>query len=100
MSASEDLITSIRNEVIASLRPELERMVRAEFKDTLHSYHMDAEEAALYIGVHKDTVMDMARTNELPSFKVRRRTKFRKASVDRWILDQEAKESDYEYRVR
>lgn len=50
---------------------------------------MTAEEVAQLIGIHKDTVYDLARKKEIPHFRVRRRVFFRRDAIEEWMRDME-----------
>ncbi|WP_156289858.1 helix-turn-helix domain-containing protein [Oceanobacillus salinisoli] len=50
---------------------------------------MTVKEMAAYLGVHLDTVYKMARLNEIPHFRIRRRILFSKDTIDAWMENQE-----------
>ncbi|MBX0358949.1 helix-turn-helix domain-containing protein [Halobacillus sp. Nhm2S1] len=50
---------------------------------------MTVVEAAEYLGVCKDTIYTMVRTNEIPHFRLRRRIFFSQETIDAWINEQE-----------
>lgn len=50
---------------------------------------MTVIEVADYLGVCKDTIYTMVRTNEIPHFRLRRRIFFSKETIDAWIKEQE-----------
>lgn len=56
---------------------------------------LTAQEAADYIGIHKETIYIMARKKEIPHIRIRRRVFFSKDSLDRWMqnLEQESVEA-------
>lgn len=47
------------------------------------------QEAADYIGVHKDTIRRLARENKIPHIRARKRILFRKDTLDQWMFQQE-----------
>ena len=49
---------------------------------------MNALQAASYLGVHVETLRQLARRNAIPSFKVGRDWRFRKAELQAWIEQQ------------
>ncbi|UOQ43385.1 helix-turn-helix domain-containing protein [Halobacillus salinarum] len=51
---------------------------------------MTVHEAADYLGVCKDTIYTMVRTDEIPHFRIRRRIFFSQETIDAWIRDQES----------
>ncbi|GAA0472731.1 helix-turn-helix domain-containing protein [Alkalibacillus silvisoli] len=55
---------------------------------------MTAQETADYLGVCLDTIYRMARKNEIPHARIRRRMLFRKRSIDAWIQEQEMSSLD------
>lgn len=54
---------------------------------------MTVKEVSLYLGVHPDTIYDMASKKEVPCFKMRSKILFSKKSIDSWIKDQEKKQN-------
>lgn len=52
---------------------------------------MTAEEAAQYIGIHKETIYVMARKREIPHIRIRRRIFFSQETLDAWMRDLEQK---------
>lgn len=50
---------------------------------------LTAEQVAEYLGVSKDTVYTMAKRQEIPHYRLRRRYMFSKSSIDEWIREQE-----------
>ena len=50
---------------------------------------MTLEEVAKYLRVHKSTVYRMAREGTIPSTKVANQWRFKKASIDDWLLARE-----------
>lgn len=50
---------------------------------------MTAEEVARLIGLHIDTVYDMARKKEIPCIRIRRRVFFRREAIERWMAEKE-----------
>ncbi|RDW16716.1 helix-turn-helix domain-containing protein [Oceanobacillus chungangensis] len=49
---------------------------------------MTVKEMASYLGVHLDTVYKMARSNEIPHFRLRSKILFSQEVVDTWIEEQ------------
>ncbi|MEC1583673.1 helix-turn-helix domain-containing protein [Bacillus subtilis] len=47
------------------------------------------EEAADFLGVHKETIYIMVRNGQIPHFKVRKKIFFRVDSLNEWIKQQE-----------
>ncbi|MEC0935461.1 helix-turn-helix domain-containing protein [Bacillus atrophaeus] len=47
------------------------------------------QEAADFLGVHKETIYIMVRNNEIPHFNVRKKIFFRVDSLNEWIKRQE-----------
>lgn len=52
---------------------------------------MTAQEAADYIGIHKETIYVMARKREIPHIRIRRRIFFSQETLDAWMRDLEQK---------
>ncbi|MGH0430943.1 helix-turn-helix domain-containing protein [Bacillus hominis] len=50
---------------------------------------LNVQEIANYIGVSRDLIYKMVRTNEIPFIRVGKRLLFRKESIDKWLLSQE-----------
>ncbi|GAB3053396.1 helix-turn-helix domain-containing protein [Virgibacillus ainsalahensis] len=50
---------------------------------------MTVKEMASYLGVHLDTVYKMARSNEIPHFRIRSKILFSQEAVDAWIEEQQ-----------
>jgi len=50
---------------------------------------MTAQEAADYIGVHKETIYVMARKKEIPHIRIRRRVFFSQDTLDAWMRELE-----------
>ncbi|MCO7177049.1 helix-turn-helix domain-containing protein [Sporolactobacillus kofuensis] len=53
------------------------------------SERMTAQEAADYIGCHKETIYRMARRGEIPHWRIGRNVRFSKSSLDEWKEHQE-----------
>lgn len=53
------------------------------------SERMTAQEAADYIGCHKETIYRMARRGEIPHWRIGRNVRFSKTSLDEWKERQE-----------
>ena len=51
---------------------------------------MAVYEVAEYLGVCKDTIYTMVRTDDIPHFRLRRRIFFSKEAIDQWIEEQES----------
>ncbi|CAI6221228.1 MULTISPECIES: helix-turn-helix domain-containing protein [Bacillus] len=47
------------------------------------------QEAADFLGVHKETIYIMVRNGQIPHFKVRKKIFFRVDSLNEWIKQQE-----------
>lgn len=56
----------------------------------MNKHTMTVIEAAEYLGVSKDTIYTMVRTDEIPHFRLRRRIFFSKEAIDKWIEEQES----------
>ncbi|MFX3616264.1 MAG: helix-turn-helix domain-containing protein [Sporolactobacillus sp.] len=54
-----------------------------------HIDRLTAQEAAEYIGCHRETIYKMARRKEIPHWHIGRNVCFSKASLDKWKQDQE-----------
>lgn len=50
---------------------------------------LNVQQAAEYLGVHKDTIYTMVRQKEIPHFRVRRLIFFSREAIDAWIREQE-----------
>ncbi|HDR7911768.1 DNA-binding protein [Bacillus cereus] len=50
---------------------------------------LNVQEIANYIGVSRDLIYKMVRTNEIPFIRIGKRLLFRKESIDKWLLSQE-----------
>ncbi|MBY0005739.1 helix-turn-helix domain-containing protein [Priestia aryabhattai] len=50
---------------------------------------MSVKEAALYIGVSKDTVYELTRKKNIPHLRLGRRILFRKNALDIWMCELE-----------
>ena len=48
---------------------------------------MDIESVSAYLGISTDSVRYMVRTRRIPTTKVGKRLKFRKADVDKYLQD-------------
>ncbi|WP_409302329.1 helix-turn-helix domain-containing protein [Peribacillus sp. SCS-155] len=59
-------------------------------KQDITNVTLSVNEAALYIGVSTDLIYELVRKKKIPHFRVGQRILFRKASVDTWIVEQEA----------
>ncbi|MFG6116925.1 helix-turn-helix domain-containing protein [Halobacillus sp. MO56] len=55
---------------------------------------MNVIEVADYLGVCKDTIYTMVRTDEIPHFRLRRRIFFSQETIDSWIKEQESNYQD------
>lgn len=55
---------------------------------------MNVIEVADYLGVCKDTIYTMVRTDEIPHFRLRRRIFFSQETIDSWIKEQESNYED------
>ncbi|UOQ95650.1 helix-turn-helix domain-containing protein [Halobacillus shinanisalinarum] len=55
---------------------------------------MTVDETAEYLGVCKDTIYTMVRTDEIPHFRLRRRIFFSQETIDVWIKEQESHYGD------
>lgn len=53
----------------------------------------DVAALAKYLGVHPSTIYRALRDKQIPGFKIGSDHRFRKTSIDKWIEQQEAKES-------
>jgi excisionase family DNA binding protein len=52
------------------------------------------QELATYLRMKPVTIYKHAKAGKLPSFKVGAKWRFKKATIDRWIADQEENESN------
>ena len=62
---------------------------------------INAAEAAEYIGINYQMLINFARQNKIPHIKFGSRYYFREETIDRWLSEQEAKstkETNYEIR--
>lgn len=50
---------------------------------------LTVQEIANYIGVSRDLIYKMVRTNEIPFIRIGKRLLFRKESIDQWLLSRE-----------
>jgi DNA binding domain, excisionase family len=50
---------------------------------------LDAREAAVYLNIHYETLLRMARRNLIPHHRIGRKLLFRKESLDQWVRHQE-----------
>ncbi len=55
---------------------------------------MTVKELAAYLRVHPSTIYKLLRLRELPGFRVASEWRFNLATIDRWLLEQNAKPSD------
>lgn len=55
---------------------------------------LDAQAAADFLGAHVETIRRLARKGEIPSFKVGKDWRFRRAAIERWADEHHARESD------
>ncbi|MGI8314908.1 helix-turn-helix domain-containing protein [Halobacillus mangrovi] len=51
---------------------------------------MNVIETAEYLGVCKDTIYTMVRSDEIPHFRLRRRIFFSEKAISKWIEEQES----------
>ncbi|MEC0092857.1 helix-turn-helix domain-containing protein [Paenibacillus macquariensis] len=72
-----DIKTSLREEILAELQPEIERM--------LHANIFDFEEAWRYLKVSSSTLRRMVKNNEIPFFKQRGNVYFRQIDINSHI---------------
>lgn len=56
---------------------------------TLNRTALTPQEAADFLGVHKETIYIMVRNGQIPHFKVRKKIFFRVDSLNEWIKQQE-----------
>jgi excisionase family DNA binding protein len=54
---------------------------------------MTVKELAAYLRVHPSTIYKLLRLGELPGFRVASEWRFNLATIDRWLLEQNAKPS-------
>lgn len=57
---------------------------------------LTVKETAEYIGVSKDLIYTLVRKNEIPNVRVANRILFRKAAIDKWMLEKEQSSLTYE----
>lgn len=50
---------------------------------------LTAPEVAQLLGLHIDTVYDLARKKEIPCVRIRRRVFFRREAIERWMAEKE-----------
>jgi excisionase family DNA binding protein len=56
------------------------------------------KELAAYLRVHPSTIYKLLRLRELPGFRVASEWRFHLATIDRWLLERNAKSSDESVR--
>jgi excisionase family DNA binding protein len=57
---------------------------------------MTVKELAAYLRVHPSTIYKLLRLGELPGFRVASEWRFHSTTIDRWLLEQNAKPNDPE----
>ncbi len=56
-------------------------------EEVLYKRLLNAEEAGLYLGLHPQTMYDLAGSREIPSLKIGRLRKFDIQDLDKWIKE-------------
>ena len=54
---------------------------------------MNVRQASQYLGVSADTLYTYVSTKQIPAFKLGNRWKFKKTTLDRWMVRQMARQS-------
>ena len=54
---------------------------------------MNVREASQYLGVSADTLYNYVSSKQIPAFKLGNRWKFKKTTLDRWMVRQMARQS-------
>lgn len=77
----EDIRSGLREELLAELKPEIERMLYANI--------FDVAEASLFLKVSDKTIRKMIKEDGLPHFWQRGQIFFRQIALERWIVQRE-----------
>jgi excisionase family DNA binding protein len=68
---------------------QVKQLIEEMLKNRVQCQTVTAKEAAVYVGVCQDTLMEEVRKGKVPHTKLRGRYLFRLASLDRWMDEQE-----------
>ena len=54
---------------------------------------MNVREASFYLGISTDTLYNYVSTRQVPAFKLGNRWKFKKTTLDRWMVKQMSRQA-------
>ena len=54
---------------------------------------MNVREASFYLGISTDTLYNYVSTKQVPAFKLGNRWKFKKTTLDRWMVKQMSRQA-------